>query len=71
MAAALPYLTPRQRQVLNLIARGHTNKEIARLLGISQRTVKFHVAAIFQRLRTSNRTETLARAFALGLVRPE
>jgi LuxR family maltose regulon positive regulatory protein len=66
-----PRLTGRQRQVLSLIARGHTNKEIARLLGISQRTVKFHVADLFQRLGTSNRTETLARAFALRLVRPE
>jgi DNA-binding NarL/FixJ family response regulator len=64
-------LTGRQRQVLSLIARGHTNKEIARLLGISQRTVKFHVAALFERLGTSNRTETLARAFAIGLVQPE
>jgi DNA-binding NarL/FixJ family response regulator len=71
MEAPTPRLTGRQRQVLSLIARGHTNKEIARLLGISQRTVKFHVAALFGRLRTTNRTETLARAFALGLVRPE
>jgi LuxR family maltose regulon positive regulatory protein len=63
-------LTNRQLQVLRLIAQGCSNKEIARHLGLTERTVKFHVAGIFERLGVSSRTQALARAFSLGLVQP-
>lgn len=56
-------LTGRQRELLPLLARGLTNREIAGVLGISEATVKNHVAAIFERLEISNRTEA---AFLLG-----
>jgi DNA-binding NarL/FixJ family response regulator len=49
-------LTPRQRDVLRLLVRGHSNKEIARLLGLSEGTVKVHMAAVFRRLGVSSRS---------------
>jgi DNA-binding NarL/FixJ family response regulator len=61
-------LTPREREVLDLMARGLANKQIAARLGISERTVKFHVSAVFAKLGASNRTEAVARAARLGLV---
>jgi DNA-binding NarL/FixJ family response regulator len=61
-------LTPRQRQILVLIAQGRSNKEIAFALGIRERTVKFHVASLFERLGTSSRTECLIVALRLRLV---
>ncbi len=61
-------LTIREREVLQLIARGHPNKEIAALLGITERTVKFHASAIFQQLSVKNRTEAVRRAGQLGLI---
>jgi DNA-binding NarL/FixJ family response regulator len=50
-------LTPRQRDVLRLIAKGKSNKEIGRLLGISEGTVKLHVTSILRFLKVRNRTE--------------
>ena len=61
-------LTPRQREILALIARGRSNKEIAFALGIRERTVKFHVASLFERLGTSSRTEALVVALRLGVI---
>ena len=55
-------LTPREAQVLDAIADGLTNKAIARRLGISLHTVKFHVEAVFRKLDASTRTEAVARA---------
>jgi DNA-binding NarL/FixJ family response regulator len=49
-------LTPRQRDVLQLLVRGHSNKEIARLLGLSEGTVKVHMAAVFRRLGVASRS---------------
>ena len=66
--AERPELTPRQLEILSLIARGRSNKEIAFALSIRERTVKFHVAALFERLNTSSRTEALIVALRLGLV---
>ena len=54
--------TPREMEVLNAIADGSTNKMIARRLGISLHTVKFHVESLFRKLGVSTRTEALARA---------
>jgi DNA-binding NarL/FixJ family response regulator len=67
-AAKAPALTPRQRDILALIAQGRSNKEIAFALGIRERTVKFHVAALFARLGTSSRTEALVVALRMGVI---
>src|SRR5262245_36171788 len=61
-------LTPRQLDVLTALADGASNKAIARRLGISIHTVKFHVAGILTKLRADSRTEAVMRAAQLGLV---
>jgi DNA-binding NarL/FixJ family response regulator len=61
-------LTPRELEVLAAMADGVSNKAIARRLGISFHTAKFHVAAILAKLNADNRTEAVARAAQLGLV---
>lgn len=55
-------LTPRELEVLGAIGEGLTNKAIARKLGISLHTVKFHVESVFRKLGARTRTEALARA---------
>jgi DNA-binding NarL/FixJ family response regulator len=61
-------LSEREREVLQYLAYGKLNKEIAAELGISERTVKFHVSAILARLQVGNRTEAVTRAAQLGLI---
>lgn len=61
-------LTERERDVLNLLAQGKTNKEIAGQLFITERTVKFHVSSILGKLGAGNRTEAVTMAAHLGLV---
>jgi len=61
-------LTPREAQVLELLAEGLSNKGIAARLGISDHTVKFHVAAICGKLAADNRTEAVRRAIRRGLI---
>ena len=61
-------LTPRENEVLAAMADGASNKAIARRLGISLYTAKFHVAAILAKLDADSRTEAVARAAHLGLV---
>jgi DNA-binding NarL/FixJ family response regulator len=61
-------LTLRERDVLSLLARGHQNKQIARELSVSERTVKFHVGSILSKLGASNRTQAVAAAREHGLV---
>ena len=61
-------LTPRELEVLAAMADGVSNKAIARRLGISFHTAKFHVAAILAKLNADSRTEAVARATQLGLV---
>jgi DNA-binding NarL/FixJ family response regulator len=61
-------LTPRQLEVVRQLARGATNKEIARAIGVGERTVKYHIAGIFERLGAGNRTEAVSIALRLGLV---
>jgi DNA-binding NarL/FixJ family response regulator len=61
-------LTPREHEVLAAMADGASNKVIARRLGISIHTAKFHVAAILAKLDADSRTEAVARAAHLGLV---
>jgi DNA-binding NarL/FixJ family response regulator len=61
-------LTPRECEVLSLLAEGLSNKEIATRLFITERTVKFHVSSLLHKLNASNRTEAVSRAAQLGLV---
>ncbi len=61
-------LTPRELEVLRLMARGLQNKEIANELVISERTVKFHVSSILQKLDAGNRTEAVTIAIQQGMV---
>ncbi|RIK40470.1 MAG: hypothetical protein DCC55_14995 [Chloroflexi bacterium] len=61
-------LTPREFEVLYGLAEGLANKEIARRLGISEHTVKFHVNAILGKLGAQSRTEAVVRATRAGLI---
>ena len=61
-------LTPREIQVIELLVEGLSNKMIAGKLGISDQTVKFHVAAICGKLGAANRTDAVRRAIRQGLV---
>jgi DNA-binding NarL/FixJ family response regulator len=60
--------TPREVEVLRLVARGLPNKAIARELGVTERTVKFHVGSLLGKLDASNRTQAVAHARARGLL---
>lgn len=61
-------LTEREAEVLQLLAQGMANKQIALRLGISEHTVKFHVSAIYAKLGVTNRTEAVRRGARLGLI---
>ena len=61
-------LTPREVQVLELLAEGLPNKAIASRLGVSDQTVKFHVAAISGKLGAANRTDAVRLAVRRGLI---
>jgi two-component system, NarL family, response regulator LiaR len=61
-------LTQRETEVLKLLAKGMTNREIAKTLVITERTVKFHVSAILTKLGASNRTEAVTIAAQLQLI---
>lgn len=61
-------LTARELMVLRLVASGLSNRDIASALGISERTVKFHVTAILNRLGADNRTQAVALAARRGLL---
>jgi DNA-binding NarL/FixJ family response regulator len=61
-------LTPREVQVVELLAEGLPNKAIAARLGISDQTVKFHLASISSKLGAANRTDAVRRAVRRGLI---
>lgn len=63
-----PMLTARELEVLRLLAEGASNKLIARKLGISFHTAKFHVASIAAKLDATGRTDAVAQAVRLGLI---
>lgn len=63
-------LTAREREVLALVARGATNREIARTLFISQNTVKNHIRNIMDKLRCKNRAQAVAYAIEHGVIAP-
>ena len=69
LPAALPQtLTPREVQVLAMLAEGHGNKTIAWKLGISEHTAKFHVASILSKLNAGTRTEAVTLGIRRGLI---
>jgi DNA-binding CsgD family transcriptional regulator len=61
-------LTPREVEVLNHLAEGASNKTIARRLGISVHTVKFHVASLLDKLDATGRTDAVAQAARIGVI---
>ena len=67
-AANAEAFTPREREVLALLARGLSNRNIADALEISAHTAKFHVNSILQKLGVERRTEAVVRAARMGLV---
>lgn len=67
-APAIEPLTPREIDVLHLLAEGLSNKAIGVRLGISDQTVKFHVSAIYGKLAAANRTDAVRRAVRRGLI---
>jgi DNA-binding NarL/FixJ family response regulator len=52
-----PGLTRREEEILSLVARGHSNRQVAKMLWVTQQTVKFHLSNIYRKLGVSNRTE--------------
>jgi len=61
-------LTPRQREILALLAQGHSNKEIGLRLSVAEITVKMHVSAIFRALNVANRTQAVLVARRLAIL---
>jgi DNA-binding NarL/FixJ family response regulator len=64
-------ITPREAEVLRLLAQGRTNPQIAQDLAVSRGTVKIHVQNIISKLGVSDRTQAAVRAIELGLLEPE
>ena len=69
-ATAPAELTDREREVLVLLASGMANKQIARRLGISEKTVKTHLTNVFQRIGVRDRTQAALWAERHGVLRP-
>ena len=67
-AEPLEPLTPREREVLELLGEGLSNRQIAERLGISEHTAKFHVASVAGKLGASSRTEAVSRGVRRGLI---
>ncbi|HVE72856.1 MAG TPA: response regulator transcription factor [Thermoanaerobaculia bacterium] len=63
-----PRLSPRERDVMRLLADGKSNKEIAAALRVTERTVKFHVTSIFNKLGAENRAQAVTLAHQRGLI---
>ena len=61
-------LTHRELEVMQQLSEGHTNREIAATLGITDHTVKFHVNSILEKLGADSRTEAVVRAARLGII---
>jgi two-component system, NarL family, nitrate/nitrite response regulator NarL len=68
VAEDVPALTPREVEILTLVGQGLTNKAIARRLGISVHTVKFHLEALFLKLEATSRAEAVAKGLRGGVI---
>jgi len=68
VGAPVETISPREIDVLRLLARGRANKEIAVALGIGEETVKTHVSSLIAKLRAENRTEVVAQALRSGVL---
>jgi DNA-binding NarL/FixJ family response regulator len=68
---ALDEITAREREVLALVARGHSNAEIAEMLVLSEGTVKTHIKHIFGKLDLRDRAQAVIFAYDTGLVEPK
>jgi DNA-binding NarL/FixJ family response regulator len=66
-AAAFPELTAREREILNLIARGHANGQIAEQLGLSTKTVRNNVSNIFTKIQVVDRAQAIVKAREAGI----
>lgn len=66
--AARPLLTPRELEILTCLGEGMSNKGVARKLGISAHTVKFHLEAVFAKLDATSRAEAVAKGLRRGLI---
>jgi two-component system, NarL family, response regulator len=69
--AATPDLTPRETEVLGLMVKGLTNKEIAAIIGASQNTVRNHTIKVFEKLEVADRAEATSAALQRGIIIPE
>jgi DNA-binding CsgD family transcriptional regulator len=65
---ARPLLTPRELEILDCLGEGMSNKAVARRLGISAHTVKFHLEAVFAKLGATSRAEAVAKGLRRGLI---
>lgn len=70
-AASRARLTPRELEVLEVLSRGYTNREIGCALGVAERTAKAHVQAILVKLEAADRAEAVDAAYKRGLLRPD
>ena len=67
-AKRLPALSPRQKDILRLVAKGFNNDEIASRIGITRHGVKAHLALVFERIGASSRTEAASLAISAGII---
>jgi DNA-binding NarL/FixJ family response regulator len=67
-SADLAELTKREREILQLVAEGHSNAQLARMLWVTEQTVKFHLSNVYRKLNVANRTEAARWAQVNGLV---
>jgi DNA-binding NarL/FixJ family response regulator len=65
-----PDLTKRELEILRLVSEGHSNAELARMLWVTEQTVKFHLSNIYRKLKVANRTEASRWAQLNGLLTP-
>ena len=69
-AGGIDALSPRERQVLDRVARGETNVQVASDLSVSVHAVKFHLASIYRKLGVTNRTEAVVALLGARLLEP-
>ena len=63
-----PLLTEREREILGLVAEGHSNSELASMLGLALQTIKYHLSNVYRKLNVTNRTQAVRKAQLLDLL---